>query len=339
LDNGIRFAGDATTDDTTGDSPQPTFYADPDGVVRGAMGNYVTPLGTTPASTTVGLPLATAYPNTYNYSTAEASANQGESRPYFLHRPFRSVAELGYVFSGTPWKNIDFFTPQSGDVALLDVFSPYEPPAEATNPEPLVAGVVDLNTRQIPVLQALLSGAYQDEVLASGSYNTPFTPISSQAAATLLTTTSGTSPNFLMRTASTSKGQGPLQNISDLVGRWTPGITTGTNNYAPGFNGPSGDLSSLYAAALPGNLSPAEVTTVQNVDRFREAFIRPLAAVGNTRVWNLMIDVVAQTGRYPVGTTNPQNFVVEGEQRYWVHVAIDRFTGQVLDKQVEVVKE
>jgi hypothetical protein len=33
------------------------------------------------------------------------------------------------------------------------------------------------------------------------------------------------------------------------------------------------------------------------------------------------------------------NLVVEGEQHYWVHVAIDRFTNQVLDKQIEVVNE
>jgi hypothetical protein len=33
------------------------------------------------------------------------------------------------------------------------------------------------------------------------------------------------------------------------------------------------------------------------------------------------------------------DFIVEGEQRYWVHVAIDRFTGQVLDRQIEVVNE
>jgi hypothetical protein len=32
-------------------------------------------------------------------------------------------------------------------------------------------------------------------------------------------------------------------------------------------------------------------------------------------------------------------FLVEGEKRYWVHVAIDRFTGEVIDRQVEVVKE
>jgi hypothetical protein len=30
---------------------------------------------------------------------------------------------------------------------------------------------------------------------------------------------------------------------------------------------------------------------------------------------------------------------VEGEQHYWVSVAIDRFTGQVIDKQIEVVNE
>jgi hypothetical protein len=29
----------------------------------------------------------------------------------------------------------------------------------------------------------------------------------------------------------------------------------------------------------------------------------------------------------------------KGEQRYWVHVAIDRFTGQVIDKQIEVINE
>jgi len=55
-----------------------------------------------------------------------------------------------------------------------------------------------------------------------------------------------------------------------------------------------------------------------------------------------MIDVMAQSGHYPPTATTAAdlpNFIVEGEQRYWVHVAIDRFTGQVIDQQVEVVKE
>ncbi len=52
-----------------------------------------------------------------------------------------------------------------------------------------------------------------------------------------------------------------------------------------------------------------------------------------------MIDVIAQSGKYPPGETNLAKFVVAGEQRYWVHVAIDRLTGEVIDKQIEVVKE
>ena len=31
--------------------------------------------------------------------------------------------------------------------------------------------------------------------------------------------------------------------------------------------------------------------------------------------------------------------IVQGEQCYWVHVAIDRFTGAVVDKQIEGVNE
>jgi len=54
----------------------------------------------------------------------------------------------------------------------------------------------------------------------------------------------------------------------------------------------------------------------------------------------LIFDVIAQSGRYsPNATSLPNDFVVEGEQHYWVHVAIDRFTGQVLDKWIEVVTE
>ena len=72
----------------------------------------------------------------------------------------------------------------------------------------------------------------------------------------------------------------------------------------------------------------------------RESIARALGEVDQTRTWNLFIDVIAQSGRYPPNATSFQNgFVVNGEQRYWVHVAIDRFTGQVIGKQIEVVNE
>ena len=74
----------------------------------------------------------------------------------------------------------------------------------------------------------------------------------------------------------------------------------------------------------------------------REAVARALGETAQTRTWNLLIDVIAQSGKYAPGTasvTQANKFVVDGEQRYWVHVAIDRFTGQVIEKQIEVVNE
>jgi hypothetical protein len=49
--------------------------------------------------------------------------------------------------------------------------------------------------------------------------------------------------------------------------------------------------------------------------------------------------VIAQSERSALGETDLRKFIVQGEQHYWIHVAIDRVTGQVLDKQIEVVKE
>ena len=71
----------------------------------------------------------------------------------------------------------------------------------------------------------------------------------------------------------------------------------------------------------------------------RELIGRSLAEVTQARTWNLMIDLIAQSGRYPASATSLSQFVVEGEKRYWLHVAIDRFTGEVIDQQLEAVYE
>jgi hypothetical protein len=50
--------------------------------------------------------------------------------------------------------------------------------------------------------------------------------------------------------------------------------------------------------------------------------------------------MIAQPGRYKPNAASLQNdFIVEGEKRYWLHIAIDRFTGQVIDQQLEAVFE
>ena len=114
-------------------------YTDPDGVLRGGDARYAAS-GNAP-----GWPMLTG---------------NNDSRPVVLNRPFRSVAELGNVFRDTPWRNLDFMSPESGDRALLDVFCVNETPEDT-----LVAGKVNLNTRQIPVGAALIRGAS----LATGS--------------------------------------------------------------------------------------------------------------------------------------------------------------------------
>ncbi len=71
----------------------------------------------------------------------------------------------------------------------------------------------------------------------------------------------------------------------------------------------------------------------------REGLARALAGLTQTRTWNLTIDVIAQSGRYPQGETNVTRFLVEGESRYWVHLALDRFTGKIVNIQYEKVNE
>lgn len=227
---------------------------------------------------------------------------------------------MGYVFSGTPWKNLDFFTPESGDAALLDIFCVHDTP----DPAGLVAGMVDLNTRQAPVLQALFSGACIDE-----NNHLATTPTGAIAAMSDPTLVKDLANAVISRSTSSASNKGPFQNVSELVGKYIPG-------YAGGFNGQAFDGFSNDIGAISGFTASPSLT---NIQRFRESAIRPLASVGQTRVWNLMIDVVSQTGRYPTAAKSADDFIMEGERRYWVHLAIDRLTGKVLDKQVEVVQQ
>ena len=145
------------------------------------------------------------------------------------------------------------------------------------------AGKTSLNTRQTPVLTAILSGATKR--LADGT-----------------TTISPTQRNNIVTALVALQ---PMVRKTDLL--------TGLANNA--------------------------TVTGLGTKEARESVIRAFSDAGQTRTWNLMIDVVAQSGRYPINASTLAGFLVEGEQHYWVHVAIDRLTGQVIDKQIEVVNE
>lgn len=69
----------------------------------------------------------------------------------------------------------------------------------------------------------------------------------------------------------------------------------------------------------------------------REAALRTLTALGDTRTWNFMMDLVVQTGRFTSASTDGADFLVQSEHRYWIHVAMDRLTGEIVDLQTETV--
>ena len=282
-------------------------HLDADGVNRPAMGLL--------ASGTTGLPLA-GPPN--------SNPTGWTSRPVILHRPFRSVAEMAYAFSGTPWTNIDFTNPSSGSANLLEAFCLNE----SDRADGMVAGRVNLNTRQQPVLAALFNGAYVDEF---GS----IPPIATTAAQSLAAT-------LTSRTESTSltTGLGPLESRAELVGRLVTGGNSPTLASQPTYSGFVNDRRTPSGTGLNSSLDVSSALSANNIpyiNRWSESAIRGLADVGTARTWNLMIDIIAQTGQYPPNAASAANFQVEGQKRYWLHVAIDRFTGKIIDQQLEPV--
>jgi hypothetical protein len=301
---------------------EPDARMDADGVVRRATGAFIR-AGTVSASPSI--PADRALPPL------------PEHLPVVLNRPFRSVAEMAYAWSGQPWKQLDFSIPESAYAGLLDVFCL----RENEHPRALEAGRVSLNTRHPAVLEAVLHGTRLDEaapgpVLSSGASG------SAQQLAQAL----------VARTASSDPQKGPLANLRDLSGSWRGGSTPSSSS------GPVSGVQAYqgFAADLPAALSDAE--GVLRSERARSAVFRALADAGGTRVWNVLVDVVIQAGRYPrsalgsrvggaqilgaearatIAQSELQGFTVEAQQRFWWHLAVDRLTGEVLDEQIEPV--
>jgi hypothetical protein len=98
------------------------------------------------------------------------------------------------------------------------------------------------------------------------------------------------------------------------------------------------DIARLASAVTT---SPFTVTLSNpNYQDIKDTFARVFSELTQTRTWGLLIDVVAQTGHYKPNATSLQNdFIVEGEKRYWLHIAIDRFDGTVVGTQLEEVTE
>jgi len=249
----------------------------------------------------------------YGMETSDLPYDAGPTPPPAPHRPqaapapiagttvvinhaFTNVGELGYGIdtSAAALPTLNFYQNGSSDAPVLDFFS-YNPVSSAY-PR---AGIVNLNTRNAPVLAALLKGANPTETAAQAA-PAP-TPVVPQAEAM-------TAAQAIV--AATSAANGAALNRGDIA-----------------------RLASVAGSAIG-------VSAPGSLEEKKETIARALAEVTQTRTWNLMIDVIAQTGRYAPGASNINgSFNVQGEKRYWLHIAIDRYTGQILGQELESVIE
>jgi hypothetical protein len=225
--------------------------------------------------------------------------------PIVINHAFTTSAELGYGL-----KTEEGFTPinlhitGSLDSTLLDFFT-YNP---VDHPYPRL-GIVNLNTKNPPVLAANLKNALKKDVdVVPGPTPLPtVTPSEAMAAAQAIVN------------------------------------ETWTNNRPALTRADIGRLTSVAASAI--STSGAN-SSAEEIDKCKETIARALSELGQARTLNLFIDVIAQTGRYAPGTasvTDANKFTVEGEKRYWLHIALGRdlVNGQVdvLGTQLEEVIE
>ena len=277
-------------------------YNDPDEVQRPGMAGF----NEYDRGMFLGNPMSTRYQMSETGKLTPSESMAG--RPVVLNRPFRSVAELAYSFRGTPWRDIDFLDKTSPDAGLLEVFCLYEDPEEekltaaelSKRPAPVVAGRVNLNAAGPEVIATLLSGAARD----TSNYISP-------SEATSLAKT------LVAYIRSTDASKGPLFSKSELVSR------------------PSSSGTTSLITTLSDSFSKPEDRSVN--DR-REAVIRALSDGTTVRTWNFTLDLVAQTGELPAAAKDLKQFQSYAERRYWVHFAVDRITGRLLDVQWETVK-
>jgi hypothetical protein len=217
------------------------------------------------------------------------------SNPIVISHAFSNVGELGYGIvtppgvgpppaapGATPIPTLDFSSPDYPDAPVLDFFG-YNPVSSAY-PR---AGIVNLYTKNAPVIAALLSQTLKTDAAA---INNPPSPVVSTSEAL-------TAANSIVQE--------------------TQNVLAGTPAYGPVTQT---DLTRAIAARLAAAGGSAIGTTTEQ----KQAIARALAEVGQTRTWNLFIDVIAQTGHYAPNAQNLTDFIPEGEKRYWLHIALGR---------------
>jgi hypothetical protein len=179
---------------------------DPDGGGNGDFGNTITIIDYGGASYAYGIEGMSWDDPTINLSRPPFAPNPltlGVPATYaLLNRRFENVGEFGYAYkpgSTLASRTLDFASATSPDRALLDFFT--------YNTASRRAGIVNLNTRNGPVLASIINGALLHDL---GTENTP-TPLVSRSDAL------AAAQAVVQETTSTTAGRGPAVTRADVA--------------------------------------------------------------------------------------------------------------------------
>ncbi len=280
------------------------------------------------------------------------------ARPRLLNRPFQSVAELGYVFRDLPFRSLDLTSDESADRQLLDWFT-LEESAMAENGQwrPLVrAGVINpeaaIRNGTSEVLGTILTGAS----IAPPTYFHKYveSPLENNSKENIEDLRAPGEPNapallppVLLSSRDAENIIGELSDLTapkDLTILQRADLIPALNRAADRLlNGQAVDLEKPMARNIStagefADFSGGMSTPFSVIKSEREATIRALADVSNPRTWNFLIDIFLQTGKFTPGSpAEAGEFMVRSQRREWHSVAIDRFTGAVIDHQKEIM--
>jgi hypothetical protein len=206
-----------------------------------------------------------------------------------LNHSYSNVGQFAYGIdtSNASLPTLNFSSPSFPDAPILDFFS-YNPISSAY-PR---AGIVNLYTKNAPVIAAILANTLKTDAAAANPAPTPVVTASQAMDA---------ATRIVQET----------QNV--LAG--TPGFGAVTQT----------DMTRAIAARLVAAGASAPSWTGATTEQ-KLSIARALAEMGQTRTWNLLIDVIAQTGQYKPNAPDLTggNFIVQGEKRYWLHIALGR---------------
>jgi hypothetical protein len=223
--------------------------------------------------------------------------------PIVLNHAFSTVGDFGYglrpEYAANRFQRLDFHT-ANPNANLFDFFT-YNP-VDHNYPR---AGIVNLNTKNVPVMAAILQSALKKDIDAVPT-PTPYPMVSPPEA---------TPAAQLIVNATSAQ---PALSRADI-----------------------GRLTAAGASAI----STSGFAAGEETEKVPEVIARALCEVTQTRTWNLFIDVIAQTGKYKPSAQDltASDFIVDGEKRYWLHISLGRDLNggavDVIGQQLEEVTE